>query len=136
MKRDMDTVRNLLLRIEALPSPDPGYPTPLFYHFNTRDGLLRVGDEDPADLYYHMQLLADGGYLDIVLTPVQFAGSINFRGLTWKGHDFLDSVRDEEIWRRTKQGALAAGGFTFELIAELAKGYVKEQIKQRTGVSL
>ncbi len=127
-------VRNLLLRIEALPSHEAGSPVPQVYSLNTRDAPLRVGDEDPADLHYHMRLLVDAGYLD--LTPTQFEGSFNFRGLSWKGHDFLDSVRDDEVWRKTKQGALAAGGFTFELLADLAKGFVKEQIKQRTGVQL
>ena len=56
--------------------------------------------------------------------------------LTWDGHDFLDSVRDEEIWRRTKEGAKAAGGFTFDIIKDLAKGLIKTQIKKHTDVDL
>jgi Hypothetical protein (DUF2513) len=134
MKRDMDMIRNLLLRIEALPSLEASTPGPQIYSLSTRDAPLRVSDEDPSDLHHHMRLLVNAGYLD--LTPTQFEGSFNFKGLSWKGHDFLDSVRDEEVWRKTKQGALAAGGFTFELLADLAKGFVKEQIKLRTGIQL
>jgi hypothetical protein len=134
MKRDMDMVRNLMLRIEAQPSLEADSPVSRVYSLNTRDAPLRVSDEDPANLHYHMRLLGDAGYLD--LTPTQFEGSFNFRALSWKGHEFLDSVRDDEVWRKTKQGALAAGGFTFELLADLAKGFVKELIKQRTGVQL
>jgi hypothetical protein len=29
--------------------------------------------------------------------------------LTWNGHEFLDAVRDDEVWRRTKEGARKAG---------------------------
>lgn len=134
MKRDMDLVRSLLLRIEALSPTDQNAPVQQIYSLNTREAPLRMGDEDPAELHYHMRLLADAGYLDLAQT--QFAEGFNFRGLTWKGHDFLDSVRDDELWRKTKQGALAAGGFTFELLADLAKGFAKEQIKQRTGIQL
>ena len=56
--------------------------------------------------------------------------------LTWAGHDLLDSVRDPKIWAKTKHGALAAGGFTVDLLKDLAKGFVKKQIEQRTGVTL
>ncbi|MCK0551051.1 DUF2513 domain-containing protein [Pseudomonas syringae] len=31
------------------------------------------------------------------------------RRLTYKGHEFLDTVRDEEIWRRTKAGGVGLG---------------------------
>jgi hypothetical protein len=61
---------------------------------------------------------------------------ITFARLSWAGHDFLDSVRDREIWAKTKNGALAAGGFTIDLIADLAKGFLKKQIEDRTGVEL
>jgi hypothetical protein len=29
--------------------------------------------------------------------------------LTMAGHEYLDAIRDEEGWRRTKEGALATG---------------------------
>jgi hypothetical protein len=44
----------------------------------------------------------------------------------------LDAIRSPEVWA----SALAAGGFTFELLADLAKGFVKKQIEERTGVQL
>lgn len=61
---------------------------------------------------------------------------IGFRRLSWTGHEFLDSVRSPEVWARTKAGALAAGGFTVQLLADLAKGFIKKQIEDRTGVKL
>ena len=56
--------------------------------------------------------------------------------LTWRGHDFLDQVRDDEIWRLTKEGANKAKGFTFDLLASLARGLIKEKIKKHTGIEI
>ena len=46
-------------------------------------------------------------------------------------HDFLDSVRDPETWAKTKKAAAGAGGFTVELLRDLAKGFVKKQIEEK-----
>lgn len=98
-----------------------------------RPPLLQHG-EDPELVHYNLRLLADAGYLDMART--QFAGSFNIRGLSWAGHDFLDSVRDAEVWRRTRDGAVSAGGFTFDLLKDLAKAFAKKQIEDRTGLKL
>lgn len=56
--------------------------------------------------------------------------------LTWEGCDFLDSIRDEQVWRKTKEGVKQAGGFTFELLKSLAKGLLKRKIEDHTGIEL
>jgi hypothetical protein len=61
---------------------------------------------------------------------------ITFSRLSWYGHDFLDSIRDPKIWERTKRGAEAAGGFTVDLLKDLATGFIRKQIEERTGVKL
>jgi hypothetical protein len=47
-----------------------------------------------------------------------------------------NKIRDPEIWRKTKEGVGAAKGFTFDLLKDLAKGFVKKQIEDYTGVKL
>ncbi len=59
-----------------------------------------------------------------------------FRQLTWQGHDFIDAVRDPEVWRRTKDGAPKVGGWTFGLIKDLGTAYVKHLVKERLGLDL
>lgn len=58
------------------------------------------------------------------------------RGITWIGYEYLETIRDPEIWRKTQAGALRLGNFSVEVIKELAVGFVKQQIKQRTGVEI
>lgn len=129
MKRNMDLIRELMLKLESLP-------------MNMGDVFcLQPGDKEIAvegftehQIEYHLELLREIGF-------IQSPGSqpmlgITYAGITWAGHDFLDAVRDPEIWRKTKQGAEAAGGFTIDLITDLAKGLIRTQIKKYTGVEV
>lgn len=83
---------------------------------------------------YHLMLINKAGLIDE--GGIRPAEGIGFRSLTWEGHDFLDSVRSPEVWAKTKKGAEAAGGFTVDLLKDLAKGFVKKQIEEYTGVKL
>ena len=73
------------------------------------------------------------------MTPpgsMPLAGGIPFRKLTWAGHDFVDAVRDPAIWKKTKHSADAIGSITFDLVKDLAKGFIKTKIEEHTGVKL
>ena len=56
--------------------------------------------------------------------------------LTYQGHEFLDTIRDGEVWRRTKAGAEKIGGASIGFIWELAKAYGKQLVTERLGFSL
>lgn len=130
MKRDMDLIRALVLRLESW-DLGPG-------------AIIIVNDIEkdfPIDGYtghqisYHFNLIADDGWIDTGGRKPT-SRSFSFRALTSRGHDFADSVRDDKVWASTKSGALKAGGFTLELLADLAKGLVKKQLEKHTGIEL
>ncbi|MGU9981648.1 DUF2513 domain-containing protein [Phreatobacter sp. HK31-P] len=133
MKRDLDFIRDILLQIEAgrrqfstissVRAANLGLPP---------DETL--SEEDALKLREHLHLLEQNGLIEVEFRSL--GGQVNVRGLTWQGHDFVDSVKDDEIWNKTKKGVQSAGGFTFELIKDLAKGYVKKMIEEKTGVKL
>jgi hypothetical protein len=129
MKRDMDLIRELLLKLEALPM--------------RRGGIVSIAPDaeeiavpgyDIGRIDYHLSQLRAAGFIDE--GAVRPMTGISFRCLTPAGHGFLDSVRDPEIWAKTKKGAEAAKGFTVDLLKDLAKGFVKKQIEEYTGVKL
>ncbi len=129
MKRDMDLIRELLLKLEALPMRRSGIVS------ITPDATeIAVPGYDVDQIDYHLSQLREAGFIDEGGARPMFG--IGFRCLTWAGHDFLDSVRNPEIWAKTKKGAEAAGGFTVDLLKDLAKGFVKKQIEEFTGVKL
>jgi hypothetical protein len=56
--------------------------------------------------------------------------------LTWRGNDFLDNIRDQTVWNKTKAAAQNLGGASWDIISDLAKGYVKAEAKKRLGLDL
>ena len=51
-------------------------------------------------------------------------------------NEFLDTVRDGEVWRRTKAGAEKAGVAGLAVLLELGKAYGKEVLKEKLGIEL
>lgn len=77
----------------------------------------------------HIYLLTDAGLMIQV-------GHSSYR-LTNEGHDYLESIRDEGIWSKTKKAVAETGGnATLEIIKDLAIGFLKKQISDRTGIDL
>lgn len=117
-KRDMDLIRSLMLEIEEGKEA-----------FDPDD----YEDADWSEKTMHIRLIEEAGW-------VKFSHELDdtwaIDRITGKGHDFLDSVRDPVIWAKTKEGAAKAGGFTLDLIGALAKGFLKKQVQDRTGVEL
>jgi hypothetical protein len=124
MKRDMDLVRMLLLKIEA------GKKQTMSDLVNAE---CRIGD--PEDIGYHLRMLIKeaGVVTGIDVCTCDGDHWIHLE-LTWFGHEFLDDIRDPEIWRRTKEGAASIGSFSIDTLRELAKGFVKHKLHQHTGI--
>ena len=123
MKRDMDLIRDLLLFAEA---ECGGSRLPDVYEGD-------FSGYSNEQIYSNVKLIHDRGLISKVLST---SSSLNIGELTWDGHDFLDSVRDPEIWRQTKEVAKKSGGFTVSLLGDIAKGLIKTQIKKHTGVEI
>lgn len=121
MRRDMDIVRSIVLAVSDASGT-----------VNSVEGISK------ENFSSHAQLLAEAGLIEAAIMPnsKQIATDAMIHRLTWDGHDFADSVRSPEVWDKTKSGALAAGGFTVDLLKDLAKGFIKKQIEERTGVKL
>lgn len=125
LDRDMDLIRQLLLEIEGgkinfntCPVMEQGRPD--------LENARRCGE--------HLCQLQKAGLIEAVVNAA--AGSVIVQRITWRGHDLLDSIRDPNIWEKTKRGVEGAGGFTVDLLSDLAKGFMKKQIEEIAGVKL
>ena len=117
MKRDDDLIRKLLLECEA--SEEWLFPMP---------GLLIDSSKDEEIKRYHLLLLSDAGFLT---KPA----SGTFR-LTAQGHDFLDAIRSEDIWKKTKDGAAKIGGMTLDILKAVAIELFKQKVAEELGIPL
>lgn len=127
MKRNLDLMRDLLFDIERKYDGSPGEIN-LDYDEYAEHSELVVTE--------HLLLLGEAGLIDYKEFKSHGGRSVIPFRMTGKGHDYLDSVRDPEIWSKTKKGAEAAGGLTLELIGEIAKGVIKTQLKKHTGIEI
>jgi hypothetical protein len=59
---------------------------------------------------YHVMLMAEGGLVDAVNATSDGELDWRPRRLTWPGHEFLDAVRNDTVWHRTKQWVIEKGG--------------------------
>ena len=128
-KRDMDLIRELLLRLELCEMEIGDV-----FMIAPDDKGIAVNGCDSAQVEYHLSLLRDQSFINSPGSQPMLG--ITFAGLTWQGHDFLDSVRDPEIWEKIKKSASAVKGFTFDLHKDLAKGLIKKQLDDYNGVKL
>jgi hypothetical protein len=129
MRRDMDLIRELMLKLEAMPRK-PG----IVEELSAGEGEMIFEGCSSDEIDYHLNLIVEAGFLST--HGMMMSGAVLFDRLTWAGHDFVDSVRSPEVWAKTKKGAEAAGGFTVDLLKDLAKGFIKKQIEEYTGVKL
>lgn len=88
MKRDLNLIRKMLLRIEELDSTK---------HKITISSFLDLCD-NPAIISLHIELLADSYYIEIS-EPIYVKNIKDFLiyRLTSDGYDYLDSIREASI---------------------------------------
>jgi len=109
MKRDMDLVRNILLKAESFPAGPPM--------------LYRVGEVEDLVLLYHLEMLIEAGLLRGKISRSQGTRGdiIGISGLTWEGHEWIETVRSDSVWETTKATLLANDGpLTFALTKAVA----------------
>ncbi|MFO7587443.1 MAG: DUF2513 domain-containing protein [Gemmatimonadota bacterium] len=118
----MDLIRELLLYFEEKPDAAAVEPSE-----------ISIPGPDSDDIAYHIVLLSEAGLLshervESTTTPSRLIKSIPFR-LTWEGHEFLDSARNQSTWERAKTTLAAKGLATsYELLKALLLSYGKQQL--------
>ncbi len=120
MKRDMELIRTILLKVEADPRFD-GSVNP------TDAATLSITDYSNAEVIYHLVMLVEAGFLD-GNTKMRSMGNVPIFKLTWAGHEFLDNVRDPEVWHKTKARVAATAGVALSVIAEIAKAEIMKRL--------
>lgn len=126
----MDLIRIIILKLESM-DLRPG--AIIIYHNIDKDFVITGYNSD--QITYHFNLIIEDGLIDTGGRNPN-SRSFTFRGLTTKGHDFADSVRDDKIWATTKEGVLNAGRFTLELLENIAKGLARKKIEKHTSIEI
>jgi Hypothetical protein (DUF2513) len=146
MKLDTDLVRKILLWIESdstiesgneidvvLGSASEGNPTKKrTFKFDGQGCNLLYGSEIDGEVQenvlYHYRKLFEAGFVNGGDHP----NCVNILDISYAGHEFLNDIKDEEIWRQTKEGAKKIGSFSIETMKEIASAIVKKKVRDLT----
>lgn len=109
MQRNWELIRKILLKLEEQPEASGCLDSDSIKGF------------PPATVAYHYSLLHQAGLIRAQDTSTCQGFDMYAQSLTWAGHEFLDSIRNDSTWNRIK-GHIADKGLslTFDTIKAAA----------------
>jgi hypothetical protein len=121
MKRDMDLVRKILIKVAELST----YDEPV---------EIDVEDYTRENIQYHLKLLHQANLIEIRddgLSELWGKMDLTPTCLTWDGNDFLTVAQNDTLWQKAKKLVSDKGGsLTFEVI----KGVLAQLARQTVGL--
>ena len=136
MKRDFALIRDILLECEK--SDERWFSI----------GIMEAGDWEPSlktdfDKHHLLQidLMVDAGLIrkENLAHPGLSGPEVAevMYEISFAGYDYLDAIRDDGIWNKTKQVVAETGGSaTLDIVKSLAVGFLKTKIEKHTGIAL
>ena len=121
MKRDLDLLREMMLKIESLNGSE---------HQICIEDFFDICD-DARTISLHMELLLDEKFIEILKGSEywdDYYQALNFSitRLTMAGYDYLDAVRNPSVWKKTKEAITAkAGSAPLVVIEKIAESILE-----------
>ncbi len=113
MKRDIELVRKILETVKECET------------FNRPENITIDGYK-PMLIHYHIKLLGEAGYLEVSDYSTKAGPNFMINGMTWQGHEFLDTIRNETVWKKlTIRFKEDAGKLPFEVIKVIGATLIK-----------
>lgn len=135
MKLKQECVRYVLICLE-------NQKIGMMYSGFSEDQLVEVFSNDTFsadDIRYTLYQLANGGMISA--KPAIGPNKLGIKRLqvfdiTWKGHEFLDAIRDDKVWSKTKKVASTFSSVSLGILQTIASKVIVGLIKEQTGLPL
>lgn len=85
------------------------------------------------DLFYTASKLSEANYINCSKRSFDDETYIYISSITYQGHQFLDNVRDDNVWKKTKAILNPLKSISIELISETASKVIIHFINQQLG---
>ena len=129
MRLNPDCIRDILFYIED--STD--YQLWTSFPRNTRDFNIQLKNNYlPNEILYHLELCKEYGY--IVTPDKQPMSEIQVKRLSISGHEFLENIRQDTNWNKTKEVAKNAGSTSIEILSNIASNLATVLISKHLGL--
>lgn len=125
MKLDPDCLRDILLLVEKKSSFEG-----MFSYSDFMNSDL-VNKYDTGKIFYHIKQAA----MSNLITKVTWTKDpdFSFSDLTPEGHKFINDIRNEQNWEKTKSVAKSIGSFSIDALKSIASGVVTSAINKLLG---
>ena len=126
MKLNYDCVRDVLLTCEKAPTLSPDLE---FEYLWLKDFKNALPDYSVEDIVYTLILLDEAGYIDCLCidSDTQIM-NMRIHRLTYTGHEFLETIRPEKLWKKTLGILSKVGSVTLPLISDTATNLLTSAI--------
>ena len=121
MELDYDFVRQLLLHIEAK-APLQGLDGNDLYKF------ANDKNKDKEDLQYTIIKLVEGNLITANLRYASNNLQIYSVNLAYQGHEYLNNIRDNKIWKNTKKISSKLSNVSLEILKSIAINEINKVI--------
>lgn len=92
-------------------------------------------DYDHEDIVYTLKKLDEAGYINIKFSYASNELCLIWCwGLTWSGHEFLDTVRDSKVWSETKSITSKFSSVPLKMISDIASKVLISLIEKQMGL--
>ena len=126
MKLNYDCVRSVLLTVEKSKTIDEELNLNPLAVETIFEQLPKYEDNE---ILYTIEKLKEAGYINAAL---HFAAGHFIDGtvssITYSGHEYLDNIREPEVWRKVKTMLKNAGAITLPLISQAAQLLIGSQL--------
>lgn len=125
MRLNQECIRSVLLTLEEINTPSR--PTMLNELINAPE----LSDYTENDVIYTVQALNSANFINT--TSLRTFDGIDYmiNSITWQGHQFLDTIRDEKVWRDTKKIAKPFASASLDILSKIATEVMTGLIKQQ-----
>lgn len=119
MKLNHDIVREVLLYLED--------------HLELNDELdstkIMIPEVTADEVAYTLLRLSEADFITII-TDEDLSGNLDIfvKSLTWKGHEFLDNIRNNNTWDKVKKVAAEVGADSLSTLQKIAINVISASI--------
>lgn len=120
MRLNYDCIRDILIAIEETTTFDKGFE---FYGNSHNSHLSKY---QPEEILYHIKQLNFAGLLHDC--KFMYDEDVIINDLSWEGHEFLNNIRNQDTWNKTKNLAKELGINSLKALSQISAKYVTQLV--------
>lgn len=129
MKLNHDCIRDFLLYFEANTHLNEDMSYEDINHFEIKTSY------SSDDIIYTIQKLNEANYLKAKFYYASDSVyNLSVSSITWEGHKFLDTIRDDKVWKNTKSVISKFSSVSVTIVEKVASTVLTNLISKQMGL--